>query len=99
MGETEFLGYLVMSVVTLGGFIGVIHKMTQPVNDLKVVIQELKDCVKALRDQNATHTKQLETLEDNVHELSHRIGAIETTIEIYKSNKNNIGFHKNDKII
>ena len=90
MGETEFLGYLVLAVITLGGFTGVINKMTQPVNDLRVVIQELKDCIKALRTENDIHTKRLDELDELTDDLAHRVARIETTISIHKEIKRGI---------
>ena len=89
MGESEFLGYLIMSIITLGGFTGVINKMTQPVNDLRVVIQELKDCVIALRNENALHTKRLDDLDELVDVLSHRVGKIETTMSLQSKIRDN----------
>lgn len=87
MKETEFLGYLILAVTTLGGFFSVVHKITQPVNDLRIVIQELKDCIASLRNDSEAHTKRLEKLDAEVDNLSHRVGTIETTIEIYKNTK------------
>ena len=41
--ETQMIGYAVVVVITLGSFIAVIQKFTQPINELKVVIQKLNE--------------------------------------------------------
>ena len=33
MPQAQIIGYIVLAVVTLGGFIGVIQKITQPRNE------------------------------------------------------------------
>ena len=59
MDQTQFLGYLVTAIITLGAFVAVIQKLTQPINDLKVVIQELRDCINSLKTDNATQNRRL----------------------------------------
>ena len=45
MDDLQFVGNVVTAVITLGGFIAVIIKFIQPINDLRVVIQKLNECV------------------------------------------------------
>ena len=83
MNEMQILGYGVTIVITLGSFVAVIMKFMQPINDLKVVIQELKDCVKALKEDRDELRKQVETHGVEIRELRECIGKIKTKIEIY----------------
>ena len=48
MDDVVLIGYAVTAVVVLGGFIGVIMKFTQPINDLRVVIQKLNDKIDSI---------------------------------------------------
>lgn len=83
MEETQFLGYLVTAVITLGAFVAVIQKLTQPINDLKVVIQELRDCISSLKTDNATQNNRIEAQGKEIDDLKDRVGKVETKINIY----------------
>ena len=83
MDETQFLGYLVSAIITLGAFIVVIQRLTQPINDLRVVIQELRDCVKALRDDNDYHDKKIEAHGKEINDLKGRVDKVELQVKMY----------------
>lgn len=83
MGEAEILGYAVTVVITLGAFIAVIQKFTQPINDLRVVIQKLNDNIDALKSDNANQTKRIDKHGEEIDQLDKRVGKIENKIEIY----------------
>lgn len=84
MNEVVFVGYLVLAVVTLGGFIAVIMKFVQPINDLRVVIQKLNDTIYTLKTDNVTQNRRIEKHGEQIDDLNHRVGNIETKIEIYR---------------
>lgn len=84
MNEVVFVGYLVLAVVTLGGFIAVIIKFVQPINDLRVVIQKLNDTIDTLKTDNVTQNRRIEKHGEQIDDLNHRVGNIETKIEIYR---------------
>lgn len=83
MDEVQFLGYLVTAVITLGAFIAVIIKFTQPINDLRVVIQKLNDIIDTLKNDNAQQNKKIDKHDEQINDLDHRVGKIETKIEMY----------------
>ena len=83
MNEVEFLGYLVTAIITLGGFIAVIMKFTQPINELRLVIQKLNDTIDALKDDTDILNKRIEKHGEQIDDLDHRVGKIETKIEMY----------------
>lgn len=83
MDELQFMGYLVSAVITLGAFIAVVIKFTQPINDLRVVIQKLNDNIDALQNDNTCQSKKIEKHGEQIDELDHRVGKIETKIEFY----------------
>lgn len=86
MDETQFLGYLVIAIVTLGGFVAVIMKFVQPINDLRVVIQKLNDSIDAITKNNERQTKRLDKHDDQIDKLDHRVGTIETKMDLYHKN-------------
>lgn len=86
MDETQFLGYLVIAIVTLGGFVAVIMKFVQPINDLRVVIQKLNDSIDAITKNNERQIKRLDKHDEQIDKLDHRVGTIETKIDLYHKN-------------
>ena len=83
MEQTQFLGYLVTAIITLGSFVAVIQKLTQPINDLKVVIQELRDCISSLKSDNATQNRRLDEHGKDIDDLKDRMTKAETRINLY----------------
>lgn len=83
MDEMQFLGYLITAIITLGAFIAVIVKFTQPINDLRVVIQKLNDIIDTLKSDNAQQNKRIDKHDEQINELDNRVGKIETKIEMY----------------
>lgn len=82
MDEIQFLGYLIMAVITLGSFIAVIMKFVQPINELRVVIQKLNDSIDSLRSDNAVQNKRIDRHGERIDQLDNRVGKIETKIEM-----------------
>lgn len=83
MDEMQFLGAVVTAVITLGGFIAIIQKFTQPINELRVVMQKLNDNIDALKNDNANQNKRIEKHGEEIDKLDKRVGKIETKIEFY----------------
>lgn len=83
MDEVTFLGYLVTAIITLGGFVGVVVKFTQPINELRVVIQKLNDNIDTIREVNEQQNKRIEKHGEQIDDLNHRVGKIEGKIELH----------------
>ena len=83
MNETEILGYVITAVITLGAFFSVVQKFTQPINELKIVIQELRDCIASLKNDTALQNRRIEKHGEEIDGLKERVGEIETKIRIY----------------
>lgn len=83
MNEAQLVGYAVIAIITLGSFIAVIMKFTQPINDLRVVIQKLNDMIDTLKNDNTQQNKKLEKHDDQLDKLDHRVSKVETKIEMY----------------
>lgn len=85
MHDVEFLGYLVYAIITLGGFIAVIMKFVQPINDLRIVIQKLNDTIDTLKNDSTQQNKRIDKHGEQIDNLNSRVGKIETKIETYHS--------------
>lgn len=83
MDEMQLLGYAVTAIITLGAFVAVIQKLTQPINDLKVVIQELRDCISSLKNDNTIQNQRINKHGEEIDSLKSRVGTIETKIDMY----------------
>ena len=81
--ELQFLGDLISAIITLGGFIAVIMKFIQPINDLRVVIQKLNDNIDALKNDNTQQHKRIDKHGERIDGLEHRVDKMETKIEMY----------------
>ena len=86
MGEMEFLGYFVGAAITLVGFIAVIIKFTQPINDLRVVIQKLNDKIDTLTSDNKSHEERITQHGKEIDKLDNRVGTLETKMDMYHKN-------------
>ena len=82
MDEIQFLGYLIMAVITLGSFIAVIMKFVQPINELRVVIQKLNDNIDSLKNDNVVQNKRIDRHGERIDQLDNRVGKIEMKIEM-----------------
>lgn len=81
------LGYGVSIVVTLGGFIAVVQKFTEPINELRIVMQKVLDKLDYFDQEKDTHKKRLDNHGERLDELDRRVGNVETKIKIYHDNK------------
>lgn len=88
MDGMQFLGMVISSLITLGAFIAVIQKFTQPINDLRVVIQKLNDKIDNLTNDNQNQNRRLDKHSEKIDKLEHRVGRLETKHEMY-NNKDN----------
>ena len=87
MDETQFLGYLISAIITLGAFVAVIMKFTQPINDLRVVIQKLNDAIDSMKLDNDAQNRRIEKHGEQIDKLDRRVGKIETKIEMRRSDE------------
>lgn len=83
MDEMQLIGYIVSAIITLGGFIAVIMKFIQPINDLRVVIQKLNDNIDSLTKANDSHDKRLEKHGVEIDDLKDRVGTVETKMKLF----------------
>lgn len=83
MDELQFIGYLVSAIITLGGFIAIIMKFIQPINDLRVVIQKLNDTIDTLKNDNATQNKRIEKHGEQIDNLEKKVDKMQTKMEMY----------------
>lgn len=87
MDDVQFLGYLISAIITLGGFVAVIMKFVQPINDLRIVIQKLNDAIDTLKNDNSQQNERIQRHGEKIDDLDHRVGRIETKIELYHNDR------------
>jgi outer membrane murein-binding lipoprotein Lpp len=81
--EALIIGYAVLAVITLGSFVALVLKFTQPINELRVVIQKLNDNIDTLKNDTITHDKRIEKHGQEIDKLDHRVGKLETKMDMY----------------
>lgn len=87
MEKAELIGYAVMIIITLGSFVAVISKFTQPINDLKIVIQKLNDCIENIKKDNEIQNKRIEKHGLEIDNLKDRVSKVETKVNLYHDNE------------
>lgn len=87
MNELQIVGLLVVGAVTLGGFIALIWKIMQPINELRVVIQKLNDTIDSLTNDNNVQNKRLDKHGVEIDNLNQRVGNLETRVDIYHNSR------------
>lgn len=83
MDEMQIIGIVVSAIITLGSFIAVIMKFTQPINDLRVVIQKLNDNIDAMKRDTDNHEKRITKHGEEIDKLDGRVGKLETKMDMY----------------
>lgn len=87
MEQVQIIGYAVTVIITLGSFIAVIQKFTQPINELKIVIQKLNDNIDTLTKDNDAQNKRLDRHSSEIEDLQIRVNKVETKMEMYHEKK------------
>lgn len=82
MNEAQFVGNVVLTVITLGSFVAIINKFTQPINELKIVIEKLNSCIEHIKEDEAIQNKRLEKHGIEIDDLKTRIGKVEIKLEV-----------------
>ena len=93
MDDLQFVGNVVTAVITLGGFIAVIIKFIQPINDLRVVIQKLNDNIDSMKSDNEKQEMRMNKQDEGMRRREREIGRrdsrggkLETRVETLRKN-------------
>ena len=81
--EALIIGYAVLAIITLGSFVALVLKFTQPINELRIVIQKLNDNIDTLKSDNENHDKRIEKHGQEIDKLDHRVGNLEVKMDMY----------------
>jgi hypothetical protein len=87
MNEMQILGYGITVVITLGSFIAVIMKFTQPINDLRLLIQKLDDTITNLIKDGERREERINTHGREIDKLKLKVETIETKMDLYHDNE------------
>ena len=83
MEEATILGYVLIALITIIGFIISIIKLTKPINDLQLAVQELRGLIKSLGEAEATQNTRLDAHGQDIDELRLKVGKLETKVNMY----------------
>ena len=83
MDEAQMLGYVILALITIGSFIGVVMKFTQPINELRIVIQKLNDNIDAMKNDNTNRDKRIDKHGRQIEQIDNRVGKLETRMDLY----------------
>lgn len=83
MDQAQFIGYMILAGITIFSFYKGLAAFTKPINELKIVIQKLNDCIEHLMKDNENQNKRIEKHGQEIDDLKDRVGKVETKINIY----------------
>lgn len=83
MDEAQIIGLVISAIITLGSFVAIIMKFTQPINDLRVVIQKLNDNIDAMKKDSDNHDKRLTKHGEEIDKLDGRVSKLEFKVDTY----------------
>lgn len=83
MEQAQLIGYGVIALSTILGFIVTVLKFIQPINELRIVIQELKDCITNIIKDNARNTERLDKQRDQIEQLQKDVAEIKLMMNVY----------------
>ena len=83
MEQAQLIGYGVIALSTILGFIVTVLKFIQPINELRIVIQELRDCINNIIKDNARHTERLDKQRDQIEQLQKDVVEIKLMMNVY----------------
>lgn len=83
LNELQMVGLIIAAVVILGGFIGLIIKFIQPINELRIVIQKLIDTIDNMKSNDEARDKRLDKHDADIDQLNNKVGKIETKMQMY----------------
>ena len=83
MDANVFLGYLIPGLITLGSFIAIVMRIVQPITELRIAIQELKDCISAMRENDRRRDEQIKSHDERINQLETRTDKLETRVGMY----------------
>lgn len=84
--EIFTLGAVMIALITIISFVTAISKLTEPVNKLNLAIQELRDLVKAINEQNETQNRRLDEHGKAIDQLNIKFEGLKTQVNIYHKN-------------
>lgn len=74
------------NIVTIGGFLAIIWKFTEPINKLNLAIQELRDYMKQERETNDRQNKRLDEHGKAIDNLNMEMQGLKTRVDMYHKN-------------
>lgn len=87
MDEMQLIGIGVTIVITLGSFIAVITKFTQPINDLRIVIQKLNDSIDNMKKDYENHEKRITKHGEEIDEIKKTVSNMSIKMDMYHGKK------------
>lgn len=83
MNDPTTLGNAVLVIITLGSFIALISKLTNPINDLTLEVRQLNTKLEYLIVDNDVHNNRLDKHSDKINDLYAKFQNLETKMDMY----------------
>ena len=84
--EIFMLGAVLLAIITLGSFVALIIKLMGPINQLNLAVQELRDLIRAQKEQLDNQNRKLEEHSKAIDVLNLKFERLETKVHMYHNN-------------
>ena len=84
--EIFMLGAVIVALITIGSFITLIIKLMGPINQLNLAVQELRDLIRAQREQLDVQNRKLEEHAKAIDQLNLKFERLATQVDMYHNN-------------
>ena len=93
MDDMAFLGYLITGLGVIIAFVTSVAKVgnqfTQPLNELRIVIQKLNDSIDAMKEDSISQSRRLDRHGEHLDKLDNRVGKLEVKMDIFHGDNKN----------
>ena len=83
MEQAQLIGYGIIALSTILGFVVTVLKFVQPINELRIVIQKLNDNIDALSKDSEFQNNRLNRHSEQIEKLKSRVSTLETSMKFY----------------
>lgn len=91
MAEAQMIGLIIGAVVLIGSFVAlvvkILNKFTEPINELRIVIQRLDDTLRNLTSDIESIRRRVEHHGEEIDKITLDLHALTTKVSMYHQNK------------
>ena len=89
MAEAQIVGLIIGAVVLIGSFVAlvvkILNKFTEPINELRIVIQRLDDTLRTLTSDIESIRRRVDNHGEQIDKIAIDLQTLNTKVSMYHS--------------